>query len=103
MNRISRHLAIGVVACVCAAAAQAQIILYEHADFKGRAIRVSGTVSNLRDRGFSDMPSSIKVLTGSWEICVDTNFRGNCSVLQPGQYRSLRDMGMKRPFLRCAE
>jgi hypothetical protein len=95
MNLLSRYLAIGVIACVSAAAAQAQIVFYEHPDFKGKAIRVSGTVSNLRDRGFSDMPSSVKVLTGSWEICVDTNFRGSCSVLQPGQYPEPRDMGMK--------
>ena len=95
MNLLSRYLAIGVIACVSAAAAQAQIVFYEHPDFKGKAIRVSGSVSNLRDRGFSDMPSSVKVLTGTWEICVDTNFRGSCSVLQPGQYPEPRDMGMK--------
>ena len=95
MNLLSRYLAIGVIACVSAAAAQAQIVFYEHPDFKGKAIRVSGSVSNLRDRGFSDMPSSVKVLTGTWEICVDTNFRGSCSVLHPGQYPESRDMGMK--------
>jgi len=95
MNLLSRYLAIGVIACVSAAAAQAQIVFYEHPDFKGKAIRVSGSVSNLRDRGFSDMPSSVKVLTGTWEICVDANFRGSCAVLQPGQYPAPRDMGMK--------
>jgi hypothetical protein len=94
MNRVSRHLAIGVVAGVCATAAQAQIILYEHEDFKGRSIRGTDVVKNLRDSGFNDKASSIKVLTGTWEICSDATFRGDCEVLEPGQYRSLRDIGM---------
>ena len=95
MNRISRHLAAGVLACVCAAAAaQAQIVLYEHDDFKGRSIRGTDVINNLRDRGFNDIASSIKVLTGTWEVCSDANFRGNCTVLEPGQYRSLRDLGI---------
>jgi len=94
MYSFYRHIAIGLVACLGAAAAQAQIVLYEHADFKGKAIRVSGPVSNLRDRGFNDMASSVKVLTGTWEVCVDSSFRGSCTVLEPGQYPALRDMGM---------
>ncbi|MCU0920136.1 MAG: beta/gamma crystallin family protein [Burkholderiaceae bacterium] len=94
MNRLSRHLAIGVVAGVCVTAAQAQIILYEHEDFKGRSIRGTDVVKNLRDSDFNDKASSIKVLTGTWEICSDANFRGDCQVLEPGQYRALRDMGM---------
>jgi hypothetical protein len=94
MNRLSRHLAIGVVAGVCAAAAQAQIILYEHEDFKGRSIRGTDVVKNLRDSDFNDKASSIKALTGTWEICSDANFRGDCQVLEPGQYRALRDLGM---------
>jgi hypothetical protein len=94
VNRISRHLAAGVIACVCAATAQAQIILYEHDDFKGRSIRGTDVVKNLRDSGFNDKASSIKVLTGSWEVCSDADFRGDCTVLEPGQYPSLRDMGM---------
>lgn len=94
MNPISRHIVIGVIACVSAAAAQAQIILYEHADFKGRSIRGTGTITDLRERGFNDLVSSVKVLTGTWEVCVDANFRGSCTVLQPGQYRALSEMGM---------
>lgn len=94
MNRVFRHLAVGIVACVCAAAAQAQIILYEHDDFKGRSIRGTDVVKNLRNSGFNDMASSIKVLTGTWEVCSDADFRGDCTVLEPGQYRSLSDMGI---------
>jgi len=94
MNRVSRHLAIGVVACVCATAARAQIILYEHEDFRGQSIRGTDVVKNLRDSGFNDKASSIKVLSGTWEVCSDANFRGDCTVLEPGQYRSLNDMAM---------
>jgi hypothetical protein len=94
MSPISRHLAIGLLACVCAAAAQAQIILYEHDDFKGRAIRGSDNISNLKERGFNDVVSSVNVLTGTWEVCTDANFRGSCTVLRPGRYPSLQHMGM---------
>ena len=91
MNSFCRHLAIGIIACVSATAAQAQIVLYEHNDFKGRSIRGTGVVKNLRDSGFNDKASSVKVLTGTWEICTDADFRGDCTVLEPGQYPSLSD------------
>jgi hypothetical protein len=91
MSHISRHLAVGIMACVTAAAAQAQIILYQNDDFKGRSLRGTDVVPNLRDSGFNDAVSSIKVLTGTWELCVDADFRGKCVVLEPGQYRSLRE------------
>ena len=94
MNPFFRHLAIGLLASLCAAAAQAQIILYEHDDFKGRSIRGTDVVTNLRERGFNDVASSVNVLTGTWEVCTDADFRGNCTVLRPGRYPSLRHMGM---------
>jgi uncharacterized protein YcfJ len=34
------------------------------------------------------------VTGGRWEICADTNFAGPCTVLRPGQYPSLRAMGL---------
>jgi hypothetical protein len=91
MNRLYRHIAAGTLACVCATAVQAQIILYEHNDFKGRSIRGTDVVKNLRNSGFNDMASSIKVLTGTWEVCSDADFRGDCTTLGPGQYPSLSD------------
>ena len=91
MNSFCRHLAIGIIACVSATAAQAQIILYENNDFKGRSIRGTDVVKNLRNSGFNDKASSVKVLTGTWEICTDADFRGDCTVLEPGQYPSLSD------------
>jgi hypothetical protein len=93
MNPVTRNIAFAVIACV-SAAAQAQIILYEHDDFRGKSIRGTDVVKNLRDSGFNDKVSSIKVLTGSWEVCADADFRGDCIVLEPGQYPSLRDMRM---------
>jgi len=93
MNPVARSIAFAVIACV-SAAAQAQILLYEHDDFRGKSIRGTDVVKNLRDSGFNDKVSSIKVLTGSWEVCADADFRGDCIVLEPGQYPSLRDMRM---------
>ena len=40
--------------------------------------------------------SSIVVDRGHWQVCVDAHFEGRCVVLGPGNYDSLRGMGMDK-------
>jgi uncharacterized protein YcfJ len=44
--------------------------------------------------GFNDKASSVTVSGQPWEICDDIGFRGHCIVLRPGDYPTLREMGM---------
>ncbi len=67
---------------------------YEHDNFNGRTLSATDTVQNLADTGFNDRASSAVVRGGRWQICSDAYFRGNCVTLGPGNYTSLREMGM---------
>lgn len=71
-----------------------QLILYEDSNFGGRSVRVERDASTLDFAGFNDRASSIVVNAGRWQVCSDSEFRGNCMVLTPGQYSNLAAMGM---------
>jgi uncharacterized protein YcfJ len=74
--------------------ASAQITFYENEDFRGRSFIASNWVSDFSRYGFNDRASSAIVSSGRWEVCEDLRFEGRCAVLQPGNYDSLRAMGM---------
>lgn len=88
------HAALAGVAAGIACTASAQIVLYENDNFDGRSYRASYSVSNLNDSGFNDKASSITIRNGRWQLCADAYFRGGCVTLGPGEYSSLRAMGM---------
>jgi hypothetical protein len=90
MKRIA--LALGLL--LLATTASAQMTLFEHDGFQGRRFDVNGVVDNLANWGFNDLASSVAIRRGTWQICEDAYFRGRCVTLQPGDYPSLRDMGM---------
>ena len=82
------------LALATATTAAAELTLFEHDNFNGRRFAVNGSVNNLADAGFNDKTSSVVVSSGTWQLCDDAYFRGNCVTLQAGQYPSLRPMGM---------
>ena len=58
------------------------IILYEHANYEGRSVRITEASSNLTHEGMNDRVSSIRIEgRGSWEVCVHADFRGSCTVI----------------------
>jgi uncharacterized protein YcfJ len=81
-------------ALLCALPAAAQITFYENDGFGGRTFRTDRQVANFMRHGFSDRASSVVVERGRWEVCDDIRFQGSCVVLRPGNYRSLRDLGL---------
>ena len=85
---------IGLLLLSAAGAATAQIVLYENDNFDGRTYRAFNSVSNLNDGGFNDKASSVRINGGRWQLCDDAYFRGSCVTLGPGEYPSLRAMGM---------
>jgi uncharacterized protein YcfJ len=71
-----------------------QIDFYENEGFQGRSFSAVQPVPDLRRSGFNDRASSLVVTGGRWEICSEDNFGGPCVVLRPGQYPSLRALGL---------
>jgi uncharacterized protein YcfJ len=71
-----------------------QIDFYENEGFQGRSFSAVQPVPDLRRSGFNDRASSLVVTGGRWEICPEQNFGGPCTVLRPGQYPSLRALGL---------
>jgi hypothetical protein len=71
-----------------------ELTLFEHDNFNGRRFTVHDVINNLGDAGFNDKASSAVISRGAWQLCDDAYFRGNCVTLQPGQYPSLRAMGI---------
>jgi uncharacterized protein YcfJ len=73
---------------------EAQVTFFEGERFDGRSFTTTRPVNNLRRFGFNDRASSAVVLGGRWEVCDDSRFRGNCTVLRRGRYPSLAAMGL---------
>lgn len=60
---------------------QGGVVLYSNAGFSGEGISVNGAVPNLSQLRFNDRASSIVIHSGAWEVCVDSNFRGRCEII----------------------
>lgn len=93
MKNMLRAVALGW-GLVVATAAIAEVTFYEREDFRGRSFTVSGPVPNFERYGFNDRASSMAVRRGNYQVCDAPGFRGHCVVLAPGDYPTLRAMGM---------
>ena len=56
----------------------ARIVLYDPANFSGRRIGVTQDTPDLGRRRFADVASSIRVYGGTWELCEEVNYGGQC-------------------------
>ncbi|MGK5077890.1 beta/gamma crystallin-related protein [Janthinobacterium sp. HLX7-2] len=93
MNRpLSQALLCAATFLIHLGAHAGEITLFEDDNFRGRAVTVRETTDDLSRLGFNDKASSILVRSGSWDVCTDSGFRGNCKTLGPGEYRSLPGM-----------
>lgn len=72
-----------------------EIRLYTDDNFKGRVVVLRDTTDDLSRVNFNDTVSSIQVDAGSWEVCKDADFKGDCKTLERGDYRSLPGMNDK--------
>ncbi len=72
-----------------------KIILYEHIDFKGKTLELSGNDLDFRRHNFNDIVSSIVVISGQWTLYEHINFGGRSITIGPGRYRWIEDLGMR--------
>jgi uncharacterized protein YcfJ len=86
--------AVAATIAVIAIQASAQVTFYQREGFAGRSFTADQPILNFEQFGFNDRASSAVVQGGRWQVCQDEGFNGRCVILQPGQYRSLADMGM---------
>lgn len=84
-------------AVALAGQAAAQVTFYEREGFQGESFTTRRQVSDFGHFGFNDSASSV-VVGGDpgerWQVCEDARFSGRCAVLQPGQYPTLRAIGL---------
>lgn len=73
----------------CAGAARAQLILFEGPDFQGSKLTLRTAEPNLADSDFAGRAMSLIVQNGTWEICSEPNFAGDCQEVAPGPYEHL--------------
>ena len=76
------------VAGFAGAAQAATIHIYKQPNFTGGAVTLNAEAANLASQGILDQASSL-VLDGSWELCSQPNFAGDCKVLGSGRYATL--------------
>ena len=88
-------VAVALFGAVAAPHALANVTFYEGEGFRGAAFEANGPVANLARIGFNDRASSVIVADGPWQACEDARFRGRCVILRPGNYDSLRRMGLE--------
>ena len=88
MNRPLRYFIFGITA-LFASTAMADVTFFESENFGGRQFRADRSVQNLTAAGFNDRAHSAIIDGGSWEVCVNSNFDGGCTILVPGRYPTL--------------
>jgi Beta/Gamma crystallin len=70
----------------------ARATLYEGLNLTGRSYSLNESMPNLGTTGFNDRASSLRVESGYWIFCSDSEFRGECRTFGPGEYASLPNM-----------
>jgi hypothetical protein len=71
---------------------EARATLYEGPNMSGRSYPVKDTIRDMDRTGFNDRASSLRVESGYWIFCSDSEFRGECRTFGPGDYPSLPGM-----------
>ena len=70
------------------------IVLYEDPFFRGRSVTITDSVDNLRSQKFHDRAESVRVLSGSWEICTEPHYR-RCQIVDR-DVPQLSSLGMNK-------
>lgn len=91
MKNLLRPVVFGA-ALLTTTAAMASVTFYEGENFGGRQVTMDGTVPNFVERGYNDRARSVVVEGAPVEVCIDINFNGGCTVLNPGRYPTLGNM-----------
>lgn len=87
--------AFALSAMVVASQAAAQVVLYEHENFRGRSVAINSEMRNVERRALGADAASVVVERGRWEVCEQPRFQGRCAVLRRGNYPNLDNTGLQ--------
>ncbi|XP_008298759.1 gamma-crystallin M3-like isoform X2 [Stegastes partitus] len=73
---------------------QFRMKIYERENFAGKMHELMEDCESLQERLYMSDCQSCSVMDGHWLIFEQPNFRGRMMYVRPGEYRSLREMGM---------
>lgn len=71
------------------------ITVYLDVNYGGSSITVSDSIYDLIPRGLNDQISSVRIQSGTWQLCSDVGYRGNCRTLSTGSYSDLSGLGLQ--------
>ena len=80
--------------------AESAVELFSEPEFGGERVRIEREMRDLERLGFNDRAASIVVLAGTWELCTDARFGGDCAVFRPGRYPRLGGLTQQVSSLR---
>ena len=90
MHSIARCVLAATALTLGGQAAAQQITFFEREGYEGRSVTTEAPISNLERA----VRASSAVVSGEWEVCDEPGFTGRCVVLLPGEYPSLRGLGL---------
>ena len=88
MRKLAGLAALALAGTGGSAAAQ-EIVLYDMQGYGGQSVRITGDTRNLTSMRFNDRASSLRIVSGTWEICVHENYGGECIIYNNDE----RDLG----------
>jgi hypothetical protein len=71
------------------------LVFYDGYNLQGRQFAISTPLNNFEGTGFNDRAVSAEVRDGTWQLCSDANFQGNCVEIGPGRYPNLSTISGK--------
>ena len=80
--------------------AESAVELFSEPEFGGERVRIEREMRDLEPLGFNDRAASIVVFAGTWELCTDARFGGDCAVFRPGRYPRLGGLTQQVSSLR---
>ena len=91
MNAIQHRLTLiaAAVASTACLAGAAELTIYKQPNFTGGALTLRNDTANLASSGFQDQASSLVVKSGRWQLCTQPEFKGDCVVVERGEYAAL--------------
>jgi len=72
------------------------IVLYAANNYSGASQLADDSQADLRSDELQAKATSTVIAGGTWELCDDTFYRGQCVTLGPGKYPSLEQLGLTR-------
>ena len=74
---------------------RALIEFFDQREYSGQSLLLDADSENFFTAGFNDRAVSIIISGGTWELCTDAGYRGECRIYTPGRYGDL-GLGMAR-------